>query len=81
MTSEFKQIISGNLDSASYDAEEELLTVRFKNGTAYRYAGVWPKTYRDFEETFDGENGRSAGRFFSQSIRSAFEYEKLDDWK
>lgn len=78
--SEFKSIISSNLDSAHYDAENEMLTVRFKNGAAYRYAGVFPKTYRDFEETFDGENGRSAGRFFSQNIRN-FDHEKLDDWK
>lgn len=78
--SEFKSIVSSNLDSATYDAENELLTIRFKNGTAYQYTGVWPKTYRDFEETFDGEDGRSAGRFFSQHIR-ALDFEKLDDWK
>lgn len=79
--SKFKTIVSSNLDSAHYDAEKELLTVRFKNGTAYRYAGVSADTNRGFEETFDGEDGRSAGRFFSQHIRAGFQYEKLDDWK
>ena len=79
--SEFKTIVSSNLDSAQYDAESELLTVRFKNGTAYRYTDVSAETYRNFEETFDGEDGRSAGRFFSQHIRAGFQHEKLDDWK
>ena len=73
----FKQITSSNLDAARYDADSQTLTVRFKNGTSYRYDGVPAEVNSKFEETF-GEDG-SAGRFFAQNIRGSFAYKKLED--
>lgn len=67
--SDFKPINSSNLEAASYDAETEILHVKFKNAATYRYFKVTPELYRNFEKTFDGENGNSAGRFFHQNIR------------
>jgi hypothetical protein len=67
--SNFKPIVSSNLAAAAYDPATQQLVVRFKNGTAYRYQGVSPKLFADFEATFDGRDGRSAGGFFAKQIR------------
>jgi hypothetical protein len=64
-----KQITSSNLASANYDAGSEVLTVTFKNGTSYKYPNVPSKLYGEFEETFSGENGKSAGQFFNTHIK------------
>lgn len=67
--SDFKPINSSNLEAASYDFEMEVLRVKFKTGTTYRYHDVTPELYRNFEKTFDGKDGNSAGRFFQTNIR------------
>ncbi len=66
---EFKDINSSNLMKAGYDAENKTLVVEFKNGSRYRYADVDRDLYDEFEKEFDGEDGRSAGRFFHREIR------------
>lgn len=75
---DFKKINSSNLDEASYDTAARLLIVKFKNGTAYCYPDFPAGLYAEFEKTFTGENGLSAGRFFSQVIRS-LPSEKIED--
>ncbi len=64
-----KKIKSSNLKSAEYDAETEVLIVEFKNETRYQYPDVAAPLYADFEKTFDGEDGRSAGKYFHKHIR------------
>lgn len=68
--SEFKSIVSSNLDSAAYSANSKTMFVRFKNGTTYRYPSVANKIWQEFEATFSGEDGKSAGKFFNAHIRS-----------
>ena len=75
----FKPITSSNLHSAAYDRPWKELTVRFKNGTAYRYFDVTPSLWKEFEKLFDGRLG-SAGGFFSKQIRF-LSNEKLEDWQ
>ena len=65
----FKIIKSTNLGAANYDAATQMLIVQFKNGTQYRYPKVSPELYREFEATFGGENGASAGKFFHANIK------------
>ncbi len=77
--SEFKTITSSNLESASYDPASKELTVRFKNGRAYKYFDVSPELYADFEALFDGSNG-SAGSFFAKQIKF-ISNEQIEDWK
>lgn len=74
----FEPITSSNLESAAYDREWKELTVRFKNGTAYKYFDVTPTLWRDFKKLFDGRAG-SAGSFFAKQIRF-LSNEKQEDW-
>lgn len=78
--SDFQPIVSSNLESAAYDAENESIIVRFKNGSAYRYPNCGMQLWKDFQTQFDGLKGRSAGKFLNAQLRPRA-YEKLDDWK
>lgn len=64
-----KQIKSSNLHSANYEVISRTLTVNFHNGSSYKYPNVPSELYNRFEETFSGENGKSAGKFFNQHIK------------
>lgn len=76
--SEFSPIVSSNLESAAY--ENGAIVVRFKNGTAYRYPKCTGELWADFQTTFDGKDGRSAGKFHNAQLKP-LEYERIDDWK
>lgn len=65
----FKPIVSSNLNAASYDESEQILTVEFRGGAKYEYPNFPPALYAQFEKTFDGKDGNSAGRFFHTNIR------------
>ena len=78
--SEFQPIVSSNLDSAAFDADGKAIIVRFQNGTAYKYPNCDEKLWNDFKATFDGKQGRSAGKFMHAQLKPR-PYEKLDDWK
>lgn len=67
--SDFKPIVSSNLEAASYEAATKTLIVLFRGGSQYKYSNVLAKLYADFERTFDGKDGNSAGRFFHEKIR------------
>jgi hypothetical protein len=75
----FRPIVSSNLDSAAYDRRCQELTVRFKNGTQFKYFDVSPTLWSDFQKLFDGKLG-SPGSFFAKQIRF-LSNEKLDDWQ
>jgi hypothetical protein len=64
-----KQIKSSNLHSASYNSVTKELTVNFHNGSTYKYPNVSTSLNDRFEETFSGENGKSAGKFFNAEIK------------
>lgn len=76
----FESIVSSNLDSAAYDAENETIIVRYQNGTAYGYPNCDETLWNDFKANFDGKQGRSAGKFLHAQLKLK-PYEKLDDWK
>lgn len=67
--SSFQPIVSSNLKAAKYDAETKEMIVRFKNETAYKYPNIDDHLWNEFESQFDGEDGRSAGKFFHANIR------------
>lgn len=65
------EIASSNLQSASYNTEDETLQVTFKSGGVYEYYKVpWEK----FTKLRLAE---SQGRFFNLNISKAYEYKKL----
>lgn len=74
----FQPIVSSNLHSAALDLRTGDIVVRFKNGSQGRYEGARPK-WSDFQKTFDGKDGRSAGKFLNAQLK-AFPYERLEDW-
>lgn len=77
--SDFRPIVSSNLESAAYDAAAQTITVRFKNGTAYKYPNADADLWASFEKTFDGKDGRSAGKFLDATLRQ-MSYERIEDW-
>jgi hypothetical protein len=65
------EIQSSNLQSASYNTEDETLQVTFKSGGVYEYYKVpWQK----FTKLRMAE---SQGRFFNLNISKTYEYKKL----
>lgn len=74
----FEPIVSSNLEAASFDPQKRTMIVKFKNGTAYEYLHVPPSLWSKFQATFDGKDGRSAGKFFAVNIRG-LQAKKLDD--
>ena len=57
---------SSMIDYISYDAEVQLLIIRFNNGKVYVYTGVPLNLWRDFTEA------PSLGKFFLANIRDSF---------
>jgi hypothetical protein len=55
-----------------YDEERSILTVGFTSGSLYQYFGVPAGLYRRFKAAF------SKGQFFSEYIRDAYSYKKID---
>lgn len=65
------EIQSSNLQSPSYNTEDETLQVTFKSGGVYEYYKVpWEK----FTKLRMAE---SQGRFFNMNIGKSYEYKKL----
>jgi hypothetical protein len=65
------EIQSSNLQSASYNTEDETLQITFKSGGVYEYYKVpWEK----FTKLRLAE---SQGRFFNMNIGKSYEYKKL----
>lgn len=76
--SDFQPIVSSNLESAAF--VDGAIVVRFKNGSAYRYPNCDDLLWKKFQKTFDGKDGRSAGKFLNAELRPRA-YERIDDWK
>jgi KTSC domain-containing protein len=58
--------------SAAYDAEQEILYLRFRNsGDVYRYFDFSAPDYQAFL------NAESRGRYFLAHIRDRFRYERM----
>jgi hypothetical protein len=70
MSPELKPVVSSNIESAGYSADTETLVVQFKGGKKYKYPNVQRGLWEEFSATFDGTNGKSAGKFFHANIRS-----------
>lgn len=64
---------SSHLQSYSYDADTQTLTVEFQNGSIYQYAGV-PQT-----EYWNLEQSGGAGTYFHAKIRNNYSYQKVFD--
>lgn len=76
--SDFQPIVSSNLESAAY--VDGAIVVRFKNGSSYKYPSCTGELWTQFQKTFDGKEGRSAGKFLHSQLKP-LEVERLDDWK
>lgn len=63
---------SSNIAGADYDPASEKLTVRFRNGGQYAYAGVPQDVYAGLL------SAPSAGSYFGSYIRNAYEAAKLE---
>ena len=62
---------SGNINKISYFEDEEIMHVKFKNGSTYQYEGV-PK--RIWEEA---STAKSIGSYMHQSIIGVYESKKI----
>jgi hypothetical protein len=76
--SDFKKINSSNLEAACYNGTSKEMIVQFKGGTQYRYFDIPQELWNEFADTFSGEDGKSAGKFFHANIRQ-LPNEKIED--
>lgn len=64
---------STSIAAWGYDAADEILVIRFVNGTRYRYASV----PADVAEGF--QTAESVGRYYASAIKSKFDGQKMED--
>jgi hypothetical protein len=65
-------VSSSNVDSIGYDENQQILYVRFLNGSLYIYKGV--STYE-----FDGLlNAPSVGSYLHRNIKNLYPYERIE---
>ena len=67
-----KKVESSNIEAIGF--KDGTLTVHFKNGSAYSYAGVGAE---DHTKLMGAE---SIGKHFNQHIKGKFDHKKLDKW-
>lgn len=65
-------VVSSNLASVGYDAEDRLLEVEFKNGTVYQYLNVGPDTWAAMQAA------NSQGQYLNQHIKPGHMFRKLE---
>lgn len=58
-------VTSTNLQSVGYDSHSRILTIEFRNGAVYEYAGVPPEVHDELMSAI------SHGRYFHNRVRSA----------
>lgn len=58
-------VTSTNLQSVGYDASARILTIEFRNGSIYEFAGVPPEVHAELMEA------KSHGKYFHSRIRNA----------
>lgn len=68
---------SSNIRAVGYDAEQQALTVQFKDGVSHVYADVPPETHAGLMG--DGKPGHSVGKYFHANIKGSFKSEKAED--
>ena len=65
-------VSSSNVDSVGYDENQQILYVRFLNGSVYIYKGV--SAYE-----FDGLlNAPSVGSYLHRNIKNLYPYERME---
>lgn len=62
---------SSSLLSIGYDRAARVLEIEFRAGTSYRYLAVPPEVFAELK------NAPSKGRYFAQSIRGRYEFQRL----
>ncbi len=72
---EMQPVKSSNVSAVGYDEENKTLTVEFRSGGIYQYAGVPPEMYADLLEA------DSVGRFVSQVVRAGRKGLKIEEEK
>ena len=69
---ERQPVKSSNVESVGYNAEENILEIKFRNGGIYQYAGVQPEMYANLLEA------ESVGRFISHVVRGGRKGVKIE---
>ncbi len=67
--SEWIQVSSSNVDALKY--ENEVVFVRFQNGTIYIYKGVPEQEFNNLA------NAPSIGSYLHQNFKNVYPYEKI----
>ena len=66
-----KPVESSTISAIAYDATDRSLYVEFKSGGTYRYDGVGPELFTEFEAA------ESQGKFLAARIKGKFTFERL----
>ena len=76
MTIKLKPVKSSQLAEIGYDADKQVLAIRFTNGKKlYHYQGVTPNDFAKFE------SAESVGKHFGAHIRGKFPHTLQDEKK
>lgn len=65
---EWVQLASSNLESAMYDPDSKILTIRFHSGGEYQYADVEPEVAKELTTS------ARPGRYFADYIKGRYDY-------
>lgn len=68
---ERKHVSSSNLESVGYDANDEILEIKFHSGGIYQYFNV---PLEKFESLL---NASSKGRYFLSYIKNRYRFRKI----
>jgi hypothetical protein len=69
---EMKAVESSTMDAIGYDAEKQVLKIKFDSGDTYKYMDVPEATYKKMMKA------KSKGKFFDAHIKDKFEAKQCD---
>ena len=66
-----QRVSSSNLESVGYDANDEILEIKFHSGGVYQYLNVPLEKYESLM------SASSKGSYFSRAIKDRYRYRKI----
>ncbi len=66
-----QRVSSSNLESVGYDANDEILEIKFHSGGIYQYSNVPLEKYESLL------NSPSKGSYFARFIKDRYRYRKI----
>lgn len=69
---ELRNVVSSNIAQVGHDPNQNVLIIRFVNGTYYRFDNVPEQVYNNFI------TAQSVGKYFQSYIRNTYPFKKIE---